>query len=330
MMRSIEVKPMRKLTVVLPVVMILMVVMMVAPGATQAATIRGHSTHGSSGSHGGGGGGSWGHHWHGGFGLGFYSSYYYLPSYYPYGGWYPGYYPAYLPDVAYIDCDVSPEGAAVYLDGEYVGVADDYDGFPQYLTVSPGRHQITFKSDDHRSVTRNVRVPRGAVLDLEFTIPSGSSRDEGRSWNRRDEPRDRGGARGDRDDDEIVVPDYQQRGDDSDDDRDDVSIRRDKDPDDGEADEPEHRRPEGAEPAFIRMSVSPADASVYLDGQLYGSAERLSRLHGELRVDSGSHRIEVVRPGYRSIRRDVEIRPGQHLSLDFDLQRSAPRPGSVR
>ena len=272
---------------------LLSVVALVFPSLTAAHTIRGHSTHGHSG---GSGRGGFHSRWHGGFG--FYSSYYYMPSYYPYGyGYYGGYYPAYLPNVAYLDLDVSPEDAAVYVDGEYVGIADDYDGFPQYLTVTPGRHQISFKAEGHRAVTRSVRVPRGAVLDLEFTIPRG----EGSvSIGAQAEP------------EEIVVPDYEPGTPGEDDE--DLDVEPDQDGD----------REARSEAGFIKLSVSPPDASIYLDGRLYGSADLLSRLHGELRLESGAHQIEVVRPGYRSISRQIQIRPGEHMAIDLDLRKSGP------
>lgn len=260
--------------------------------AAQTHTIRGHPVgHGSSGRN--------VVHVHGGFG--FYASYYYLPHYYPYGYYYapyPAYYaPAYLPDVAYLDTDVSPEKAEVYLDGEYVGIADDYDGFPSYLAVSPGKHTITFKENGYRSVTRSVRVPRGAVLDLEFTMPKGSG-SEGPQAGEKDE------------NEEIVVPESghgTQPG--------------------GEyAEEDEEGAEERAEePGFVRLDVTPPDASIYIDGKLYGSASRLSRLHGDLRMDGGKHRIEAVRPGYRGITRELDLKPGDHIVLNLELKPNAPR-----
>ena len=305
--------------------------LMPTTGSAHAATIRGHGIpqgHGGNGGN-GGSGGHGGHSWHGGGGgywggyhhylnggFGFSTSYYYLPSYAPYGYYYapyPGYYgPTYLPDIAYLDTDVSPENAEVILDGESVGIADDYDGFPRYLAVTPGRHTIEFRAPEHKTMIRNLRVPRGAVLDIEFTMPEGSGTVEPN------------GAKGD---EELTVPEYR-RGDDDRGGRQGDSIDRDKRYGREEAE------PQGdvddSEPGFVRLDVTPADASVYIDGRLYGSASRLSQLHGDLRLEVGSHKIEVVRPGYRSIARQINVAPGDHLKLDLELERSVTRSPAPR
>jgi len=70
-------------------------------------------------------------------------------------GW-PGYYgPAYGPGYVYgpaaqwavIDTDISPEEARVYLDGRYIGTADDFDGWPDYLYLRRGHYRIEFRMD---------------------------------------------------------------------------------------------------------------------------------------------------------------------------------------
>jgi hypothetical protein len=296
-------------------------VVLLVPGTAQAETIRGHGSQQGHGGHGGGGGSYGGHHhYYYGGGFGFSASYYYLPSYSPYGYYYspyPAYYGSmYLPDIAYIDTDVSPENAEVILDGDSVGIADDFDGFPRYLAVTPGRHTIEFRAPGHKIMTRSLRVPRGSVLEIEFTMPEGSGAVT---------PRDaKGDARGD---EEIVVPEYR-RGEET---------RGGRRVDSNEGDdrevqeaEPEEDDVEEAEPGFLRLDVTPPDASVYIDGKLYGSASRLSQLHGDLRLDVGRHKVEVVRPGYRSITRQINVTPGDHVNLDLDLERSVNRPPPPR
>src|SRR6266508_2421884 len=101
--------------------------------------------HGGGGRGGGGRGGSHGGSWHGGRHGGFHGGFrgggVYVSPYWGWGwgwGWAPYYYGAYYygprygyggygpaTDWAVVDTDVSPEETRVYLDGRYIGVADD-------------------------------------------------------------------------------------------------------------------------------------------------------------------------------------------------------------
>jgi hypothetical protein len=67
----------------------------------------------------------------------------------------------------------------------------------------------------------------------------------------------------------------------------------------------------------LRLSVLPEDASVYVDGQFKGSARQASSLE----LPTGRHRIEVVRPGFRTDERDFEIETGVIQVLSVELQR---------
>lgn len=101
------------------------------------------------------------------FGLGFY---YGAPlAYYPSAYAYPS-------DVGYLDLDVNPEEAEVYLDGEYVGTADEFDGYPGFLQVAPGRHSLEFVLDGFFTYRVDLNVHPGATLRIPRSLrPSGPS-----------------------------------------------------------------------------------------------------------------------------------------------------------
>ncbi|HEY3175717.1 MAG TPA: PEGA domain-containing protein [Candidatus Polarisedimenticolia bacterium] len=256
--------------------------------AADAHSIRGHSTHRSprvsirvGGFY--------------GYGYSYWNSPYY--GYYGYYPGYPAYYggPGYLPDVGFIDTDIQPEETAVYVDGEYAGTVDDFDGFPDYLSIPTGRHTLTFKADGYRSVSRSVRVPRGGVLSMDFSLTRGSGNEEPAPRDERGEPTaPRSDAEG-----RTSRP------------RGEVQMEGEEGAEEGEA-----------EPGLIRLNVTPTDASVYMDGEFLGTASRVSRLHGDLRLAPGEHRIEVVRPGYVSISRSVKVASGDRRTLDLALERS--------
>ena len=261
--------------------------LLLVPGDGEAGTIRGHKIgHRGLGHH--------GHHV--GISYGYGHGYHYRPYSYGHYGHY-GYYPYYAYPVyhvgygrsyaynGFVDTDVSPEEAEVYVDGEFIGIADDFDGFPRYLALEPGEHTLSFKAEGRRTVTRDVTARRGVIIDLDFTLPRGH-------------------------DPEPIV---------------DVGQVVENDP---AAEEPsgelvleETRGAETVAAGFVRLNIRPGDASVYLDGEFLGSAATLSRLHGNLRLASGTHRIEIVRPGYRPVTRDVRLLPGDTLTMDFALER---------
>ena len=74
---------------------------------------------------------------------------------------------------------------------------------------------------------------------------------------------------------------------------------------DCEAHERERRLPaprDGARGEVI-FEIDPPDASIYVDGEFYGKASQVTRLE----LPAGAHRIEVVRPGYRTEETEVQV-----------------------
>jgi len=85
----------------------------------------------------------------------------------------------------------------------------------------------------------------------------------------------------------------------------------------------ERRTQEDAAPTTgrgrLRIHVEPPDAAVYLDGEYMGLAAELSRLRGALPVVVGSHRLEVVRPGYDSAQRSVDVADSTLATVELTL-----------
>jgi hypothetical protein len=54
-----------------------------------------------------------------------------------------------------------------------------------------------------------------------------------------------------------------------------------------------------------------------VDGAFRGSAREASTL----RLAPGQHRIEVVRPGYKTLEKQVDIAPGQTTDVKVELER---------
>jgi len=54
------------------------------------------------------------------------------------------------------------EHARVYLNGELIGTADDFDGFPDYLYLERGRYTLEFRIPGYESGTLEVEARAGA------------------------------------------------------------------------------------------------------------------------------------------------------------------------
>lgn len=251
------------------------------------------------------------HGGHGGIGFGWWGGYYSPYSYYgPYGGY--GYYGRYpysyrgyaTPDWAAIDTDISPEEAEIYLDGRNVGIADDFDGYPDYLYLEPGQYRLEFRLEGYETRSIDIRARRGAKLDIDQKlrrIPgagrySGGRRDSDpnaqRFWGK---GREGSGpvTREPIDNEDPYI--------DSEDARSSDAVR-----------EGESR---------VRLSVDPADAAVYVDDRFIGTAEDVSARRRGIALSPGKHTLTVLRPGFEGKTVNVQIDEGETEEIRVSLSR---------
>jgi hypothetical protein len=188
---------------------------------------------------------------------------------------------------------VEPADTRVYVDGYYAGTADDFDGMFQRLNVAPGRHEIMLKKEGFKGHRFQIYAAADQTLKLKYTMQHGEGEDPAE---------DLTGSR---------VAEEEPRYD----------LNRDLRERDRAPREPERsgfevsREPEMG---YLRLDVRPGDATVYVDGEFRGSARQADRLD----LPPGRHRVEVVRPGYRTVEREIEVRPGRNESIAIDLERS--------
>ena len=179
---------------------------------------------------------------------------------------------------------VDPAEARVYVDGYYAGVVDDFDGLLQRLHIAPGRHEITLKLEGYRSHRMRVYVGPDATLKLHHDMQKGvGETQEDLS----------GGA---------PLPERE--------------VRRESDEREGEGREQAETQP-APEAGKLQLSVEPEDASVYVDGAFRGTGREAS----SLRLAPGRHRIEVVRPGFRTAESEIEVPAGETTRVKVTLER---------
>lgn len=239
-------------------------------------------------------------------------------GYYDYWSWgryrYRGYYPWYWPwwPTVYIetdrysaddgwgalDLDVRPERAEIYLDGQYVGIADEYDGFPRYLWLEKGTYDVAIYLEGYETIFRQISIYPGIVIDVEDRMRAGQSI----------HPDDHG-------------PTSTARRD--------ARIERNREKEEA-ARAAEAREvwstdsPAAAADANVGrlfISVLPPDSAVYLDGHFLGTAAEVGQLSAGLVVEPGDHVIELVRPGYETYRKEIVVPPGERTNLEIELER---------
>jgi LmbE family N-acetylglucosaminyl deacetylase len=298
----------------------------------------GHGGH-YGGGHGGYYGGRWGGYWGPGYGWGWGGGW---------GGWGGGWWdpwPYYggvsvyssgdgdsdVPDrpapnrFAAVDIEVKPDAAEVYLDGTYVGKADDFDGSPGYLYLLTGKYRLELRHPLYETVVVNLEVARGQKVKVSREMKLLPGKGKLDAFN----PPDRGtplgrvfGSRA-----TPVDPRRPQnrqspawRSDDGGDRALEPQMDRSEEP------KPPERMPE-ARPTprktfrpRIDWTVSPDDASVYLDDRLVGTAEDLNA-GGGTRIEPGPHTVTVVRPGFKTKTVGIEVKPAAPLKVAVELEK---------
>ncbi len=220
--------------------------------------------------------------WYGGFG-----SYYFSPySHYGPYAWGPAPAGFAAPNAGALDINTKPKKASVYLDGELIGRAGAFDGFPRYLWLREGSYRLAIFMEGHVTLERNISVRPGVVIKIDEDLVPGQAvqpqppapapaaartAPAGESWR------------------------VENRG---------QPIDQDQ----------------RSTPARLMVEVQPADAVVYLDGRLLGSGAQLANLHSPLIIDPGRHRLEVTRPGYEAAVRAFNATRGEDVSLRVELQ----------
>jgi PEGA domain-containing protein len=224
----------------------------------------------------------------------FVGGYFYDPFYGPYPWWprtaYPWYFPAFenRADVRII---ATPKEAAVYVDGFYAGIVDDFDGFFQALPLLAGGHQIELFLEGYRTVHDNVYLRPGSTLKLTHTmerLPAGET----------SEPPPLATA---------VPP-----------------------PPAGTYMPPRTARQTPPTPtppppvetpatAFgtLDLCVEPATADVEINGERWMSTEQG---HYVIAIKPGQHRVEVFEDGHRRFSTEVRVREGETTPLDVNLR----------
>ncbi len=234
----------------------------------------------------------------------FFHPYYYWPPFYGphyYGNYYGAYYAS---NAGAIDLNVKPKRAQVFLNGHYIGNTDKYDGFPSYLWLKRGTYEVIFYLDGHETVRKIYSPQPGVVIKERFHLNAGeaispdklsdppqSTVAERRTPRSPDESHPRARRRYYRVKEEAQEAPVEDEA---------LDIRED--------------------PGLLNLSVTPEDASIYLDGRFLGTGADLPRKRG-LILDPGDHVLEITRPGWRPKKLEFSLKEGEDLQMNVKLDK---------
>ncbi len=227
------------------------------------------------------------------YGYGYYSPYFYLglgsyysgPEVHVYGGGGGGS-SAYQRDIGRgaLDLDLRPESAEIYVDGVYVGVADQYDGFPTYLWLEEGTYEIAFYKDGYETIFRQYTIYPGVTIEVNDRMRKGDAVPPTGAYPSSSGPPAASPSSG-------------------------------SNPSAGTGGNPAF----GGDDSRVVITATPGDAAVYLDGHFVGTAAEVSELGAGLIVEPGDHVIDVIRPGYDSQQVPVSVAAGERVELKLSL-----------
>lgn len=227
----------------------------------------------------------------------FVGGYFYDPFFGPYPWWsrwsYPYfYYPEFFDDRAVVAIDSKPDKLAdparVYVDGFYAGIVEDFDGFFEGLPLSPGGHEIVLYMEGYRTVRYKVYLSPASTFKIRYTperLAAGMT----------SEP-------------PVVTPPVPA-------------------PPEGTYIPPVTDRPApagalraepttGVAQGTLSLRVQPADAEVLIDGERWASSDGGRFV---VTVPAGTHRVEVVKSGFRTYSADFRVRNNETSPVNVTL-----------
>ena len=223
----------------------------------------------------------------------FVGGYFYDPLFGPYPWWmhtaYPRWYAPAFEYRAELRVQAKPKEAAVYVDGFYAGIVDDFDGIFQRLLLPPGGHAITLYLAGYRTINRSLYLRPHATTTLHETmalLPPGVVSELPPI-----QP--------------LVPP-----------------------PPPGSFRQPRTPPPVVAAPppiagdvedyATLDLRIVPRDATVLIDNMIWPAA---ADGHLVVQLGEGMHTIDVAREGYRRFTTSVDLVQGETTSFSVGLTR---------
>lgn len=216
------------------------------------------------------------------------------------------------PTLSVVRTDLRPKDVRLSLDGRFIGRSRYFNGKKGYLFLQPGRYRLECQLGGYASEVFELEARPNCRFDIRhrMTRTSGTPREvkgdppgKGVPTQRVFGPVASGEAAS-----RPVRPG-----------KPDSSLR----PDLGAVSPQSTSEPQ--EGGSLRLTVRPANASVYLDGGFLATGEELDLMVEPLAITSGTHRLEAQAPGYAVHEKGFKIEPGETKEFHIELRRTSER-----
>lgn len=234
--------------------------------------------------------------------------------------WLP--HPPPAPDVAVVRIGVRPWWTRLELDGRFIGIADDFDGVPDYLYLRPGTYRLACILGGYETQVVEIVAKAGYRYDIDFRLKRVKGTKKEHFWQKPHRPKplprlygpvkgqgapESASGQAGRPGNGTAPP----RGTGPD-----LSLRPDLAP--GTAGGADRKADSSkAEMGRVVLRVDPPGAAVYLDGEFLATGRELRQLVEPLAVSPGRHVVEIVAPGLPGVRREFDAAPGETVTLEL-------------
>jgi hypothetical protein len=79
--------------------------------------------------------------------------------------------------------------------------------------------------------------------------------------------------------------------------------------------------------SYVKLEVSPKDATLHVDGHYAGRVEEFSGLFRNLTLPAGPHVVEIRKPGYYTLVLELNLQPGQTITYKRTMEPVEPGAG---
>lgn len=214
------------------------------------------------------------------------------------------------PNLAVVDTNIHPKHTRLYLDGRFIGLADDFDGYPDFLYLEPGKYRLECRLGGYQTNLVEIEAEAGYRYDIRFRMKRIKGEKKEHWWDRPERPKPVKRVYGP---EGAGSPPKVAAGPDP-------SLRPDLG---GEPTAPAQGPSDSEKMGSLALRVVPPSAAVYLDGEFLATGRELGQLENPVAVKPGPHRLDVVAPGFRGETREVQVAPGETVRLNVTLGKEA-------